>query len=237
MFEPPNGMIKAITEALHASGVLTASCHRHHRGGYLQFRTSRGGHHLCVRRKMDDKLFTLQEQHEQRLYDVDYGPGTEDERRLMAAAVYRDWTDKRYLIEGSADVIRSQMISQIEQYTRPKSATRIRPRSATSSVDLNALISGVKWDPSVMSALEFIEKIEVLLAMYESQGNTMRPQTHDAMIFGAFGRAENPEFKEDIGEAQKKGKTLQWLVDRLSRTGAQESMKKLLKEVQFLEMT
>eukprot|EP01034_Spumella_vulgaris_P025038 gene25038-31448_t len=119
MFEPPNGTIKAITEALHAAGVLTASSAI---GVIVEdtFSAERPEEVTtsAVRGKMDDKLFTLQEQYEQRLYDVDYGPGTEDERRIMAAAAYRDWTDKRYQIEGSADAIRSQMIKQIEQYDK-----------------------------------------------------------------------------------------------------------------------
>eukprot|EP01034_Spumella_vulgaris_P012916 gene12916-16452_t len=68
--------------------------------------------------------------------------------------------------------------------------------------------------------------------MYESLGNKMLPGTKDAMIFAALAKAPSKEFEEDINEARRQNKSLQWLIERLSRTNAQGHMQRLITKSQ-----
>eukprot|EP01034_Spumella_vulgaris_P044405 gene44405-55219_t len=121
MFEPPTGATQAITDALQGTGSIAAiaAIDALVEDYFTELRPEEALQ-TAVRRRQDQKLQALHDLWEQRVYDLQVGPGTAAERDLRKDQALKEWTDKRFAVENSAEQIQGHMIKQISLWDQAK---------------------------------------------------------------------------------------------------------------------
>jgi hypothetical protein len=64
--------------------------------------------------------------------------------------------------------------------------------------------------------LEHIEKMDTLIALANSQGDSVPDRTRVAYIIGSLQKAHHKNYEKDLEEAERGNYTLPWLIQRLS---------------------
>jgi hypothetical protein len=97
------------------------------------------------------------------------------------------------------------------------------------TLDMIEMLQTVEWNDQDMSPIEFIEKMDTLITMCINQGHAIGDKQRVAYIVKAMQHTRRPEYRKDLEEAERHEHTLPWLINRLSKTSSQITMKHILK--------